>query len=275
MIYTLEEWLYLDDQTLAPLVAQKLSTVVIYLNGTRRWFLSLDQDWSNYARLTGAAQRDLSQLFYRHGLQTLIQPLLGYDLLERGQAYLELAIAQGLALLADESYRRWYHQAEVRVSFYGDWPVSLPQLGFAEVAQQLHEITRETASYSRRRLLFGVFADHSPDYFIPLARQFDKGQDLLAHYYGQPVGPVELILGSGQPAIWDLPLLDINKANLYFIQAPTFCLNEVTLRHILYDHLYQRVNDDKLYTEMTPQDWRTPEVLGLGQQTRKGWIATS
>jgi hypothetical protein len=97
---------------------------------------------------------------------------------------------------------------------------------------------------------------------------------LVGRYYGQPVGPVDLVVSSGQPAIWDIPLLDINKASLYFLQAPTFCLNQETLRRIFYDHLYQRVNDDDLYDNLTNQEWEDIEVLGIGQRTRKGWIAT-
>jgi hypothetical protein len=272
--YSLGEWLHLDDQSLASLVTPKLSTAVIYLNGTRRWFLSQDQDWSNYTRLTGAAQRELSQLCYQHGLKTLIQPLLGYDLLGRGPHYLKLAVEQGLALLADEAYNNWYHQAEIRVSFYGNWPVTLSELGFAKVAGLLAGIAQETRHYTQHSLLFGVFADRPWDHLLTLAKKVQRGEELLHRYYGQPVDPVDLIIGSGQPAIWDLPLLDLNKASLYFIQAPTFCLKQETLRRILYDHLYQRLNDDELYSDLTPQEWATPEVLGLGQRTRKGWIAT-
>jgi hypothetical protein len=95
----------------------------------------------------------------------------------------------------------------------------------------------------------------------------------LNRYYGQPVGPIDLIIGSGQPAIWDLPLLDINKASLYFLQAPTFCLSREILRKILYDHLYQRINDDELYDNLPAETWRRVEVLGIGRRTEKGWHA--
>jgi hypothetical protein len=69
-------------------------------------------------------------------------------------------------------------------------------------------------------------------------------------------------------------LLNINKASLYFLQAPTFCLNSPTLRRILYDHLFVRVNDDELYYDLPDDEWREYAVLGLGQFTRKGWVAS-
>jgi len=273
-MYSLPDWLELDNDEIAPAVAGKAATAVIYLNGTRRWFLSQNKNWANYARATGRAQRELSQLFYDHGLTTLIQPLLGYDLLDRGPAYLKLAIDQGLAELAAKDYLSWYHQHKVRVTLYGNWAETLTGLGFGAVVDHLECVIAETERYTRRRLLLGVFADGDLEQIVSLAQQLKPGQDLRQQYYGQPVGPVDIIVGSGQPAIWDLPLLDINKASLYFLQAPTFCLDQEALRRILYDHIYRRVNDDQLYEDLTPQEWRGFEILGLGKRSRKGWIAT-
>jgi hypothetical protein len=84
---------------------------------------------------------------------------------------------------------------------------------------------------------------------------------------------VDFIIGSGQPAIWDLPLLDINKASLYFLQAPTFCLDQQTLRRILYDHLFIRVNDDEVPTQVSKQQWQPCQILGMGEKTEMGWTA--
>jgi hypothetical protein len=273
-MYSLPEWLQLDDDEIAPAAAHKAATAVIYLNGTRRWFLSQNKDWADYARSTGRAQRQLSQLFYNHGLTSLIQPLLGYDLLERGPLYLKLAVEQGLAELASKAYLSWYHQGQIRVTLYGNWAATLTELGFGAVVDSLRNVIAETQGYSKRRLLLGVFADGGMQQIVSLSRQLGPGQDLRRCYYGQPVGPVDIIVGSGQPAIWDLPLLDINKASLYFLQAPTFCLDKETLRRILYDHIYERVNDDQLYEGLRPQEWRGFEILGLGKRSRKGWIAT-
>ncbi|MEW5958432.1 MAG: hypothetical protein AB1801_11945 [Chloroflexota bacterium] len=274
-MYSLQEWLLLDDQQIAEFVGQKVSTVALFINGTRRWFMSQNTDWTNYTTVTGIAQRRVSQLIYDHGVQTLIQPILGYDLVARGHKYLELAIEQGLAELAtNEEYRTWYHREQIRVSLYGNWSAALTEHGFGRVVNLLHKLVAETRSYSRHRLLLGVFADDGLDNIVSLARTVNRGQELLSRYYGQSVEPVDLIISSGQPAIWDLPLLDINKASLYFLQSPTFCLNKDSLRRILYDHIYERINDDELYDSLLNEKWRESEVLGIGQRTGKGWTAT-
>lgn len=269
----LQEWLQLDNRKLAQIVAQKSPTAVVYLNGTRRWFLSQHKNWADYARVMQVAQQEFSQLLYEHGLQTLIQPVFGYDLLTRGDDYFKLAVEQGLAQMLTPTYRAWYHQTEVGVNLYGNWRQVLSEKGLARLADGLADLITESAVYTSRRLFLGVFADRYLDNITALAKTVDTGEALLQAYYGQPVGPVNLIIGSGQPAIWDVPLLDINKASLYFLQAPTFCLEQVTLRRILYDCIYERVNDDELYDHLTPQTWLNCKVLGIGQQTSKGWIA--
>jgi hypothetical protein len=272
-MYTLQEWLLLADHKIAEIVAQRSSTGVIYLNGTRRWFLNQNKNWADYPKAAGLAQRQLSQLFYDHGFQTLLQPLLGYDLLGRGPDYLKLAVEHGLVELTSQDYRDWYHQNEIQVTFYGNWSAALAALGFGEVVDQLFELIKETGHYTKHKLLWGVFADEGLSRVISMAKAVKRGEELLSRYYGQPVGPVDLIIGSGQPAIWDLPLLDINKASLYFLQAPTFCLDQETLRHILHDHLYQRRNDDEFQDDGAGLEWNRFGVLGIGQRTKKGWTA--
>lgn len=272
-MHTLPEWLQLDDQIIANIVAQRVSTAVIYLNGTRRWFLCQNKNWDDYAKMAGLAQRELSQLFYDHGLQTLIQPIMGYDLLDRGPQYLQLAVEQGLAELVSPAYREWYHRLGIRVTFYGNWTAPLSQLGFTPLVNLLRELTAETGRYTQHKLLLGVFADGGLDHVVDLAKTVSRGSELLAQYYGQPIDSVDLIVGSGQPAIWDVPLLDINKASLYFLQAPTFCLDKEKVRQILYDHLYQRINDDRLYDDLSSEVWQRANVLGIGQRTQKGWIS--
>jgi hypothetical protein len=271
--YDLQEWLHLDESEIANVVAQKISTVAVYLNGTRRWFLSQNKNWANYASLTGKAQRELSQLLYDHGVYALIQPLMGYDLSERGYDYIKLAVDQGLAELAGKDYQDWYQEAGIKLTIYGNWSTILTEMGFLRVVDLLHDLIEKTSHNTKHSLLLGVFADDPLDHIVALAKNIEYGEDLLKAYYRQPVGSVDLVIGSGQPAIWDIPLLNINKASLYFMQAPTFCLNKEALRLILYDHLYQRINDDDLYDTLTAEDWRKFKILGIGQRSEKGWIA--
>ena len=272
MEYTLQEWLELDNQTITRIVAPRASTAVIYLNGTRRWFLTQSKDWADYPKVVSEAHRALCQLFFDHGISTLIKPIVGYDLLKRGPDYQQAAIEQGLAELGSKDYRDWFHRAQVRLSFYGNWKAVLPDLGFAKIVDLFNELMDETRHYTQCGILFGVFADEEVDRIVSVAKHVANGEELLREYYGWPIGPVNLIVGSGQPAIWDIPILNINTASLYFLQAPTYCLNKETLRHILYDHLFQRASDDELYDNLATEEvWKRPGVLGIGQFTQQGW----
>ena len=272
-VYTLAEWFCLPDEQIQRVVSSRVSTAVIYLNGTRRWFLSRSDNWADYAEITCQAQRTLNQYFYNFGIETLIQPVLGYDLLSRGPDYMNFAIEQGLGALTSSASREWYHQNQIRVAFYGNWATTLVEHGFPDVMANLQNVMAETKDYTKHKLLFGIFSDEGLKRIIALARQVESEACLLSAYYGQPVGPVNLIIGSGQPAIWDIPLLNVNQASMYFLQAPTFCLTQTMLREMLYDHLYQRKNDDELYENLPADNWQDFKVLGVGRQTYQGWEA--
>lgn len=272
-MYTLPEWLRLSDDQVRRAVSRQVSTAVIYLNGTRRWFLSQSSNWADYPKLTSQAQRILNQHFFDYGIETLIQPVLGYDLVSRGSDYMKFAIEQGLGALTSSTSREWYHQNQIRVTFYGAWLAALLEHNFTDVVKALQNVTVETENYTKHKLLFGIFSDEGLQRIVVLAQQVESEEMLLEAYYGQSVSPIDLIIGSGQPAIWDLPLLNVNQASMYFLQAPTFCLTRPALRKILYDHLYQRRNDDDLYENLSSDSWRDFKILGVGRQTYQGWEA--
>ena len=268
------DWLLLTDGEVAAHAQERVSTTLLLINGTRRWFLAQQADWSHYAEATGAAHRRVSQLLYDHGISTLVQPLLGLDLLERGEEYVELAIRQALVVLADQPYTDWYARSGIRVRFYGKWQDTLRSLGYHDVLDKLITVTQATERYERRYLLIGLFADHPLDDIVSLAKLCHSGQELIERYYGLPLSSIDLIIGSGQPAIWDVPLLDYNRANLYFLKSPTFYLTRESLRHILYDHLFERVPDDNITSLLSQsQDWGLNTVLGIGKRTSLGWMA--
>lgn len=267
-------WFQATDNVVAAQVRERISTAVLLINGTRRWFLTQRADWDRYPQATAAAHRRVSQLLFDHGIGTLIQPLLGFDLIERGEEYLELALRQSLTTLADEIYLAWYRAARIRVSFYGAWRDTLPALGFEDVAEKLDAIVSATERHTEHHLLLGLFADRALEDIVRLANDCHGGPDLIERYYGVDVPPIDLIIGSGQPALWDIPLLDFNRASLYFLKTPTFFITREMVRRILYDHLFERVPDDNL--ESLPrhgQELVSQEVLGIGRRTPVGWVA--
>lgn len=273
MSYPLSDWLTLSCEQIANIGGKNIDTAVLYINGTRRWFRSQCEDWQNYGKLVEEAHRRVSQLCYEHGINTLIQPVLGYDLLTRGAGYLRMAVEALGSLVADD-YRRWFVENEIQVCFYGNWRSALAETGHREIVGELSRLMKFTRTHGKRRLFIGLFADEGLKRIVDLAHCTCDDGEFLRAYYGAAVGPVNIVIGSGQPAIWDIPLLDINKANLYFMQAPTYFLAEARLREILHDHLYRRRNDDELQEDLDLDDWSDYAILGLGEDTPRGWLAT-
>ncbi|MFQ5612285.1 MAG: hypothetical protein ACE5H9_09155 [Anaerolineae bacterium] len=267
-------WFHANDNDIASQVRPRISTVVLLINGTRRWFLSRHSDWTRYPQATAAAHRRVSQLFYDHGISTLIQPLFGFDLFDRGEDYLQFVLKHSLTAMADEDYALWYRAARIRVSFYGAWREALASLGLPEIVEVLDDIAHSTRQHTDRNLLIGLFADRALDDIVSLAKGCQSGQDLVERYYGLSVPAIDFVVGSGQPALWDIPLLDFNQASLYFLKAPTFFITREVVRRILHDHLFERLPDDNVGAFFPQsQKWNSEEVLGVGQRTPLGWVA--
>ena len=78
---------------------------VFPINGTRRWFMLEypEQASSNfvdsYLQIGGQRHLELYQLFFDHGIDTLLTPVFGPDILERGAEYQPI-IEQGLLWFA-------------------------------------------------------------------------------------------------------------------------------------------------------------------------------
>ncbi|RPJ47495.1 MAG: hypothetical protein EHM21_08150 [Chloroflexi bacterium] len=97
---TFEEFLTQSTEKIAGLVREAGPLVCVFpINGTRRWFLLEypPNTWENgdflsaYLQASIRRQVELFHLFFDHGVDTLMMPLFGPDLLERGEGYLRLA----------------------------------------------------------------------------------------------------------------------------------------------------------------------------------------
>ena len=133
-------------------------------------FKTQSDNWDDYPRLACEAQKQLNQLFYDHGIRTLVQPILGYDLLSRGSEYLAMAVENGLAQLMKPTCRAWFEAHQVRVSFYGNWVDTLCEAGYHKVVTAMQDLVDETAQYRKNKLLLGVFADDGLDGIVSLAK---------------------------------------------------------------------------------------------------------
>jgi tuberculosinol/isotuberculosinol synthase len=277
-----ETFLNLPTEEIARLVRQEPKVCVFPINGTRRWFMleypgqAKADLYDSYLRITWQRQIELYKLFFDHGIDTLLTPVFGPDLLQRDAAYLQL-VEPGLMWLArDRELQDFYDAYDVRVRVYGDARRALDAFG---------ELAQRTAHHARYRLFFGVCAHDPTETVTEIGVRFYQEHGRLPHkreivaaYYGEPVEPVDLFIGFDRPTAFDMPLIATGNEDLYFTVSPSPYMDDRVLRAILYDHLYARRVAES-YAELSAQDWKTladfyvtnrRRVLGLGRKHKTG-----
>lgn len=277
----------------ARLVRQGGPKVCVFpINGTRRWFMleagvpSGDGFADVYCDVASKRHIQLYRLFFEHGVDTLLTPIFGPDLLERGESYASMA-TEGLELLATHPYfLDFYETYRVRVRFYGDYRSFFDSTPYAYLPGLFDQVTAQTVGHDRHRLFFGVCAHDATVTIANLVVQYhaehgripDK-RTLVSMYYGEHVEPASLFIGFDRLCVFDMPLLATGNEDLYFTVSPSPYLSGRQLRTILYDHLYSRRELEADYSAMEPDDRRMMKefyqanigrTLGVG--TRRGQI---
>jgi tuberculosinol/isotuberculosinol synthase len=241
---------------------------VFPINGTRRWFIlehPFEQtgDWvQTYLDTSIWRHVELYQLLFDHGLATLLTPVFGPDLLERGEEYMSMA-AQGLAHLATHpDFLNFYEAYAVRVRFYGDYRKFFGPTSYAYLLDLFDQVTQRTMQHDRYRLFLGVCAQDATETIAELAVRYHatygcvpNKQVLIELYYGEFVEPVDLFIGFDKFCAFDMPLIATGNEDLYFMVSPSPYLTEGQLRDILYDHLYTRRGEEPDYFGMADGDW--------------------
>lgn len=264
---------------------------VFPINGTRRWFAlehpeaAATQSAEAYLRITWRRQVELYRLFFDHGVDTLLTPIFGPDLLERGEAYRSLVEPGLLWFTQDEEMLAFYEEYDVRIRVYGDAQRWLEKSPYAATLDAFEAIRQRTADHQRHRLFFGVCAQDPTEttaaigarYYREHGRLPDR-REIVAAYYGEYVPPASFFVGFERPVVFDMPLLAVGAEDLYFTVSPSPYLDERGLRAILYDHLYARPVSEA-YRELTAEEWETlarfyklnqQHILGLGRRHRSG-----
>jgi adenosine tuberculosinyltransferase len=291
----IETFLALPNHQLAQKVRQSGEKVCVFpINGTRRWFLlehaesTGDDPIAAYMDITGQRHLDLYRMFFDHGIDTLLTPVFGPDLMERGDIYIERVGADGLARLATHpEFLRFYEEYQVRVRFYGDYRKYLEQTPYADLCDKFDAITQHTADFQRHRLFYGVFAQDAAESIGQLAIQHFQNYGsapekhaLIEMYYGESLAPVNFFIGFDRLSAFDMPLIANGNEDLYFTTAPSPYIRAEDLRRILYDHLYSRKCEDMDYSTMPVEDiqWmhqfyqtNRSQIMGIGIQKGGVW----
>ena len=263
-----ETYLKLSTAEVAALVRSNGSQVCIFpINGTRRWFLlehghSDFADWVEaYVELTGKRHIEMYKLMFEHGLDTLVTPVFGGELLSRGEEYMQ-KIGSTMALLATHpDFLKFYQEYQVRVHFYGNYRKELAGTPYAYLCDLFDQISQGTAQYSRQRLFYGVFANDATEAIAELSLSYHENyqrlptrQELIELYYGETIEKANLFIGFEKFSVFDYPMLGLGEESLYFTAAPSLYLEDRQLRNILYDHLYLRPVQDPDYASMPAVD---------------------
>ena len=264
-----EQFLELPNADVAARVQSTGHKVCVFpVNGTRRWFVlehaeKIGKDFFN-AYMDEAIKNhvELCKLLFDHGIQTILAPVFGRELMHRGDEYTQRVGIDGLVRTAtDPHYRQFFEQYNVKVRFYGDYRDVLAGTPYEYALKAIYEVTEATKQNTAYRLFFGVFADEvtdtiarfSVEHYLAHSSVPDK-ETLIRKYYGEDLPPVSLFIGFDKFSVFDMPLLANGEEDLYFSVSPSPYMTERQLRAILYDHIYVRRMPEPDYTQLSPEE---------------------
>jgi len=264
-----ERFLQLPTTEVSKLVQATGHKVCVFpVNGTRRWFMLEHGDeigndfFEAYMDRSIKNHVDLCAMLFEHGVETILAPVFGRELMHRGDEYTKRVGMDGLVRTAtDQNYRKFFEECNVKVRFYGDYRDVLTGTPYEYALKSIYDVTEATKHNTTFRLFFGVFADEvtetiarfSVEHYLAQGSIPDK-EALVRKYYGEDLPSVSMFIGFDKFNVFDMPLLATGEEDLYFSVSPSPYMTEHQLRAILYDHIYVRPVPEPDYTKLTPQE---------------------
>jgi adenosine tuberculosinyltransferase len=294
-----EEFLDLTAAEVVERVHESGQKVCVFpFNGTRRWFaLEYGREFGGenaaqkYVEMTTHAYIATYQLVYDHGVDTIVAPVFGSEILRRGEEYMR-EIGAGMALLATHpAFVEFYNKYDVRVHFYGDYRKQLKGTPYAAICDSFDKINRDTSHHTTRRLFYGVCGEDATEAVAELSvrhhqqtGQIPSREQLVEMYYGEYIEKADIFVGFEKFSVFDYPLLSTGNESLYFTAAPSLYMNERQWRGILYDHLYLRPAPEPDYFMMPNADFESMRrfyednrevTFGVGEVQAGIWYSKS
>jgi tuberculosinol/isotuberculosinol synthase len=240
-----------------------------------------------YIDLTSKGYIKVYEMLFDYGLDTVVAPVFGGEILNRGEEYME-QIGAGMKLLAEHPYfLEFYEKYDVRVHFYGDYRKELSQTPYAYLADIFDDLTQKTAQNKRCRLFYGVFGSDATETIAELSVGYHQRtnripirRELIELYYGEYIEKADIFIGFEKFNVFDYPLLGWGEESLYYTVAPSLYMNDNLLRNILYDYLYLRPVQDPDYFTMPKKDFEDMRsfyeanrevVFGIGEMRGGIW----
>jgi len=291
-----ERFLELPVEDIAARVRATGHKVCVFpVNGTRRWFMLEHGDkigndfFEAYMEVSIRNHVGLCKMLFDHGIETILAPVFGRELMRRGDEYTKRVGIDGLVRTAtDPIYREFFEAYNVKVRFYGDYRDVLSGTDYEYGLKSIYELTEVTKQHTRFQLFFGVFADEATETIARLSVEHylahgsvPDQEALVRKYYGEDLPPVSLFIGFDKFSVFDMPLLASGEEDLYFSASPSPYMTERQLRAILYDHIYVRRMAEPDYTKLTEEElgwlreyYRTNKdyAFGVGKLKFNLWL---
>lgn len=261
----LEQFLALPTSEVAEIVRDSgTKTCVFPFNGTRRWFL-LEHGHEKFANmfeayndLTGKRYIEMYQMLFNHGIENVIAPVFGGDIMERGQEYME-AIGAAMSRLAEHpDFTTFYEEHNVRVHFYGDYGKKFQDTPYAYLTNIFADIASQTSAHKRNHLFYGVFGNDATEFIAEFSLKFYQTnerhptrKEIVEQYYGEYVDAASICIGFEKFSVFDYPMLNTGEEDLYFTAAPSLYMTDSQIRKILFDHIYLRPQKEPDYSLMS------------------------
>lgn len=277
--YSLSQFLELPVGEVARLA--KGLTLAFPIDGTRRWFLlHYPEVWDidKYMELSAKRYVELFNMLFDHGINTILVPAFGAELMSRGEEYVR-QMMKGMSFFANHPvFEDFYSKYDVRVRFYGDWRRQAACLTGGEELISILDHCPASHNSGPRRIFYGLWAD---DMLVSIADDLAHSQcerleftrdAIINRYYGEYVDATDIYIGFGRPAVFDVPMLVTSQTDLYYTAVPSLELDSRLLRMILWDHLVGRwtqqewdhISDKDLKALKAFYESNHDFVLGLG-----------
>ena len=293
-----EIFLNLSAEKVAKIIHASGSPVCVFpFNGTRRWFL-LENGRKNhkdpaqaYTEQASKGYIKLYEMLFNYGINTVLAPVFGGEILNRGTEYME-QIGAGMKLFAEHPYfLDFYEKHKVRVHFYGNYRKELSKTPYAYLVDIFDNLTQKTSKNTGFRLFYGVFGTDATETIAELSveyhqknNQIPTRRELIKLYYGEYIDKADIFIGFEKFNVFDYPMLSWGEESLYFTLAPSLYMSENLLRNILYDYIYLRPIQDPDYFTMSENDFEAMRVfyktnrdnaLGIGEVRGGIWYSKS
>lgn len=294
-------FLDLSKKSIAALVKErgKPKLGVFVLDGSRRFVLAFTETkpgsnefYRQCATIPAQSLLEILKIFFDHGLQILMVPILSRSVLNRGSDYQQHTARVGLELVFHSGlWHKFYDDYDIRVNVYGDLSY-LSNTKCEDALDWIDNTRKKTRSNKTHRLFFAIgesprlgqdIAKLGIDFFKENNR-YPTIEEQIIHYYGELLPPADFFIMTSKLGLGALPKFLINgNTGVYFLPTPGgFGFDEQTFRLILYDLLFVRdgLSGDYTTAEITSEMrehlkthyQNSQQIIGLGKKIDQTWV---